>query len=137
MTLGEILPYVGTGAGGVVLVLGLYYRDGVVSALKVFAGRNAKRDVERGKLLADIDMLRQEISAHTNREESYWHSYDGRLATLDRRLATQETSTVEIRVGLERDHEEVVRALATTNERMTDIATSVRDLTNHLLREGR
>jgi len=115
----EDLLKVGSSAGAVVLLLAILFRD----QIKVWM---TSRSLDRQSLVTDVTAMRAELEKHVKKEDDYWAEYDQKLGEISNRTTKLEMNNVELRVSLERDHEETVRGLQHLTE-------SVRDLTTALL----
>lgn len=109
-TLLSVLPYL-TPAGVVVLVVAIIYKQSISDWLS----RSSK-----------VTDAMSALSNHIEREEMYWANTEGRLSDLEGRLHTQEINSVEVRVTLQKNHEEILREVTQVNER-------IGQLTNHLI----
>lgn len=125
VTLGKVLPYIGSGFGVVTLMLGIMYRDGIVEFLKGFS---ANRTEERRQILNDVAALKEQLATHTENEEGYWDENNKRLTTLESNYSVIKAST-------DAQHRETLTALTVQSERIGDLADSVKMLTQILLQE--
>lgn len=114
------------GTGAIILVLLFNYREVIIALFKKLLG--VGRDEERKTILADVQTLKQSLTDHTEKEEKYWAENEKRLAKLetDNELNKQQTKS---------QHDETLRILGQQNERLGDMAESIKMLTQVLLNE--
>lgn len=79
------------------------------------------RSFDRSQLVEDVKSMRKALSDHATREEGYWMEYDQKLGSISDRTTKLEMSNVEFRIGLERNHEEVLRSLGETNASIKEL----------------
>lgn len=111
---------VGQSAGAVVLVLAIMFRKQIGIWL-------TSRSFDRQTLVRDLGEMRKELADHVLKEEGYWAEYDAKLGDVSARATKLEMTNVELRVSLERDHEETIRGLRDTNESIKDLTRALMD----------
>ncbi len=111
---------IGSSAGAVVIVLALLFRKQIGIWL-------TSRSFDRQTLVRDLGEMRRELSEHVRKEEGYWTEYDAKLGEVSARATKLELTNVELRVSLERDHEETIRALRDTNDSIKELTRALMD----------
>lgn len=119
LTLSDIIT-VGQSAGAVALVLAVMFRKQVGIWL-------TSRSFDRQTLVRDLGEMRKELADHVKKEEDYWNEYDSKLGMMSERTTKLELTNVELRVSLERDHDETIRALRETNESIKELTRALMD----------
>ena len=111
---------VGSSAGAVIIVLALLFRKQIGIWL-------TSRSFDRQSLVRDMGEMRKELSYHVRKEEDYWAEYETKLNGISERTTKLELTNVELRVSLERDHEETIRALRDTNDSIKELTRALMD----------
>jgi hypothetical protein len=116
----EQIIRLGSSAGAVIIVLALLFRKQVGVWL-------TSRSFDRQVLVRDVAAIRDDFARHTAKEEDYWTEYDAKLGEVSARTSKLELTNVELRVSLERDHEETIRGLRDTNESIKELTRALMD----------
>jgi hypothetical protein len=111
---------IGSSAGAVVIVLALLFRKQIGVWI-------TSRSFDRQTLVSDVSAMRGELEKHAQKEEDYWEEYDRKLGTLAERTTKLEMNNVELRVSLERDHEETIRGLKDTSDSIKELTRALMD----------
>ena len=105
----SVLPFL-TPFGAVVVLMGIIYRD----PIKEWLGGSKK-----------VSEAMNRLDGHIEREEKYWSASEQRLCDLEARLKTQELTSVEFRITLQKNHEETILMLGEMNKRLGEMNVSI------------
>lgn len=144
MTLAELVPYVGGGAGAVVLILALLFKDSIKIWLE-------SKSFDRALLVKGVADMQKALDDHIREETKcwaendaradkskenaakYWEANDERIDKAEEKIHALELNNVELRVTLTKQHESVVATLGEQNQRLGEQNQRIGELTTAVM----
>jgi len=122
----QIAPLVGS-AGLVILILAFYFRDAINKWI-------AQRSFDRESLVRDVADLKTQFNQHTSDEKEYWKTNDESKKFTEQHMVQTDTQVNNIKMYMESSNREILSEIRNTNEKMTDVTLSIKELTAAFIR---